>query len=72
MEQIELFEREDREYALSLSLGELREMHTTNPILAEYLYELRRTERDRIKYQVVRATFIAKFDGSEFSRLKPY
>lgn len=70
MEQIELFEREDREYALSLSLGELREMRKTNPILAEYLYELRRTERQRILYQVVRATFIAKFDGSEFSRVK--
>ena len=70
MEQIELFEREDREYALSLSLGELREMRKTNPILAEYLYELRRTERERIKYQVVRATFIAKFDGSEFSRVR--
>ena len=70
MEQLELFEREDREYALSLSLGELREMRKTNLILAEYLYELRRTERERIRYQVVRATFIAKFDGSEFSRLK--
>ncbi len=69
MEQIELFKREDREYALSLSIGELREMRKTNLILAEYLYELRRTERERIKYQVVRATFIAKFDGSEFSRV---
>ncbi len=48
MEQIELFEREDREYAMSLSLGELREMRKTNLILAEYLYELRRTERERI------------------------
>ncbi len=70
MEQIELFEREDREYALSLSIGELREMRKSNPIMADYLYELRRTERERIRYQVVRATFIAKFDGSEFSRLK--
>jgi len=70
MEQIELFEREDREYALNLSIGELREMRKTNPIMADYLYELRRTERERIRYQVVRATFIAKFDGSEFSRLK--
>jgi hypothetical protein len=70
MEQIELFEREDREYALSLSIGELREMRKANPILAEYLYELRRTERERIRYQVVRATFIAKFDGSEFSRVR--
>ena len=70
MEQIELFEREDREYALSLSLGELREMRKVNLTLAEYLYEIRRTERERIRYQVVRATFIAKFDGSEFSRVK--
>jgi hypothetical protein len=70
MEQIELFEREDREYALSLSIGELREMRKSNPIMADYLYELRRTERERIRYQVVRATFIAKFDGSEFSRVK--
>ena len=70
MEQIELFEREDREYALTLSLGELREMRKKNPILADYLYEIRRTERERIRYQVVRATFIAKFDGSEFSRVK--
>ena len=70
MEQIELFEREDREYALNLSIGELREMRKSNPIMADYLYELRRTERERIRYQVVRATFIAKFDGSEFSRLK--
>ena len=70
MEQIELFKREDREYALSLSIGDLREMRKTNLILAEYLYELRRTERERIKYQVVRATFIAKFDGSEFSRVR--
>lgn len=70
MEQLQLFEREDREFALSLSLGELREMRKTNLMLAEYLYEIRRTERERIRYQVVRATFIAKFDGSEFSRLK--
>jgi len=70
MEQIELFEREDRDYAFSLSIGELREMRKANPILAEYLYELRRTERERIRYQVVRATFIAKFDGSEFSRVR--
>ena len=70
MEQIELFEREDREYALNLSIGELREMRKSNPIMADYLYELRRTERERIRYQVVRATFIAKFDGSEFSRLR--
>jgi len=70
MEQIELFEREDREYALNLSIGELREMRKTNPIMADYLYELRRTERERIRYQVVRATFIAKFDGSEFSRVR--
>ena len=70
MTQIELFEREDREYALSLSLGELREMRKTNLTLAEYLYEIRRTERERIRYQVVRATFIAKFDGSEFSRVR--
>ena len=70
MEQIELFEREDRDYALNLSIGELREMRKTNPIMADYLYELRRTERERIRYQVVRATFIAKFDGSEFSRLR--
>lgn len=70
MEQLQLFEREDREYALSLSLGELREMRKTNLTLAEYLYEIRRTERELIRYQVVRATFIAKFDGSEFSRLK--
>jgi hypothetical protein len=70
MEQIELFEREDRDYALSLSIGELREMRKSNPIMADYLYELRRTERERIRYQVVRATFIAKFDGSEFSRLR--
>lgn len=70
MEQIELFEREDRDYALSLSIGELREMRKSNPIMADYLYELRRTERERIRYQVVRATFIAKFDGSEFSRVK--
>ena len=70
MEQLQLFEREDREFALSLSLGELREMRKTNLMLAEYLYEIRRTERERIRYQVVRATFIAKFDGFEFSRLK--
>ncbi len=70
MEQLQLFEREDREFALSLSLGELREMRKTNLMLAEYLYEIRRTERERIRYQVVRATFIAKFDGSEFSRVK--
>ena len=70
MEQLELFEREDREYAMSLSIGELREMHKKDCILAEYLYELRRTERERIRYQVVRATFIAKFDGSEFSRVR--
>jgi hypothetical protein len=70
MEQIELFEREDREFALSLSLGELREMRKTNLTLAEYLYAIRRTERENIRYQVVRATFIAKFDGSEFSRLR--
>lgn len=70
MEQIELFEREDREFALSLSLGELREMRKTNLTLAEYLYSIRRTERERIRYQVVRATFIAKFDGSEFSRVR--
>jgi hypothetical protein len=70
MEQIELFEREDRDYALSLSIGELREMRKSNPIMADYLYELRRTERERIRYQVVRATFIAKFDGSEFSRVR--
>jgi hypothetical protein len=70
MTQIELFEREDRDYALSLSIGELREMRKTNLILAEYLYEIRRTERERIRYQVVRATFIAKFDGSEFSRVR--
>jgi hypothetical protein len=70
MEQIELFEREDREYALSLSIGQLREMRKSNPIMADYLYEIRRTERELIRYQVVRATFIAKFDGSEFSRVR--
>jgi hypothetical protein len=70
MEQIELFEREDREYALSLTMQELRAMHWKNPTTAAYLFMLRRTERERIRYQVVRATFIAKFDGSEFSRLK--
>ncbi len=47
MEQIELFEREDREYAMSLSLGELREMRKTNLILAEYLYEPHSVSADR-------------------------
>jgi hypothetical protein len=70
MEQLQLFEREDRNYALNLSIGKLREMRKTDPAMADYLYEIRRTERERIKYQVVRATFIAKFDGSEFSRVR--
>ena len=70
MEQLQLFEREDRNYALNLTLGELREMRKTDPAMADYLYEIRRTERENIRYQVVRATFIAKFDGSEFSRLR--
>ena len=70
MEQIELFEREDREYALSLSLGELREMRKVNLILAEYLYEMRHKERKRISDQIARATFCAKLDGFEFSRVK--
>jgi len=70
MKQIELFEREDREYALNLSIGELREMRKRNPIMTDYLYELRCTERKRISNQVDRAMFCAKIDGFEFSRVR--
>ena len=70
MVQLELFDQhEDLHYALSLTMFELRAMHHKNPILANYLYEMRHKERKRIDDQVARATFIARVEGYEYSRL---
>ena len=70
MEQLELFsQREDLHYALSLTMFDLRVMHHKNPILANYLYEMRHKERERINHQVARATFTARLEGNEYSKL---
>ena len=70
MVQLELFDqREDLHYALSLTMFDLRAMHYKNPILANYLYEMRHKERKRISDQVARATFIARVEGYEYSKL---
>jgi hypothetical protein len=70
MVQLELFgQREDLHYALNLTMFDLRVMHHKNPVLANYLYEMRHKERERINHQVARATFVAKLEGNEYSKL---
>jgi len=71
MKQLELFgKHEDMQYALSLSMDDFRSMNRRKPSSCKYFYQLRHEWIDRIRYSVARATFIAKFDDSEFSRLK--
>ena len=73
MTQLELFgKREDTEYARSLSMDEYRAIYRKKPEVCKYFYRLRQDYHKSIQYQVARATFIAKFDDVEFSRLKPY
>lgn len=73
MTQLELFgKREDKEYALSLSMDEYRAIYRKRPEVCKYFYRLRSDYYESIRYKVMRATFIAKFDDVEFSRLPPY
>jgi hypothetical protein len=70
MTQLELFStRDDVQYALSLTMFELRNICRNNVQAFKYLHELRSKERDRINYQVTRATFIAKIEGHEYSKI---
>lgn len=73
MKQLELFgKREDREYALSLTMDEYRAIYRKRPEVCKYFYRLRSDYHKSIQYQVARATFIAKFEDVPFSRLPPY
>jgi hypothetical protein len=70
MEQLELFsKREDLQYALSLTMFELRKICRNNLSAFNYLYKIRQDERNRINYQVQRAMFVAKLEGNEFSKI---
>ena len=70
MEQLELFsKREDLQYALSLTMFELRKIYRNNLSAFNYLYKIRQDERNRINYQVQRAMFVAKLEGNEFSKI---
>jgi hypothetical protein len=70
MEQLELFsKREDLQYALSLTMFELRKIYRHNLSAFNYLHKIRQDERNRINYQVQRAMFVAKLEGNEFSKI---
>ena len=70
MEQLELFsKREDLQYALSLTMFELRKICRNNLSAFNYLHKIRQDERNRINYQVQRAMFVAKAEGNEFSKI---
>jgi hypothetical protein len=70
MKQLELFDtRDDVQYALSLTMFELRNICRNNRRAFDYFHTIRTNERERINYQVARAMFIAKLEGNEFSKL---
>ena len=70
MTQLELFDtRDDVQYALSLTMFELRDLYRNNPRAFGYFHAIRTKERERINYQVARAMFIAKLEGLEFSKI---
>jgi hypothetical protein len=70
MKQLELFStRDDVQYALNLTMVELRNICRNNRRAFDYFHEIRSKERERINYQVARAMFIAKLEGNEFSKI---
>ena len=70
MQQLELFDtRDDVQYALNLTMFELRKICRNNLSAFNYLYKIRQDERNRINYQVQRAMFVAKLEGNEFSKI---
>lgn len=73
MKQLELFgTREDRNYALGLSMDEYRAIYRKRPEVCKYFYRLRQDYYEIIRHKVARATFCAKLEGFEYSRLSPY
>ena len=70
MKQLELFStRDDVQYALNLTMFELRNICRNNRRAFDYFHEIRKKEHERINYQVARAMFIAKLEGNEFSKI---